>query len=164
VFSFPLILGAIRLGRSTATAPLPGSVRGGVGGPWPATHRTIWDIHAERRSETPDLATVRQRLKGEPDLPRLGPEAVLYAVLDAVVDGYAPVGAGLRNDIEEIETEVFGRDPSASRRIYALSREVVEFQRAARPDSQTPRLALTLVPLTGSSGASARPRVPRGRS
>jgi magnesium transporter len=86
-----------------------------------------------RHSEAPDLAVVRQRVEGEPDLLRLGPGAVLYAVLDAVVDGYAPVVAGLHNDIEEIETEVFGRDPNASRRIYALSREVVEFQRATRP-------------------------------
>jgi len=86
-----------------------------------------------RHSESPDLAAVRQRVEDDPALLRLGPEAVLYAVLDAVVDGYAPVVAGLQNDIEEIETEVFGRDPSASRRIYALSREVVEFQRATRP-------------------------------
>ena len=62
-----------------------------------------------------------------------GPEAVLYAILDAVVDGYAPVVAGLQNDIDEIETEVFGGDPEVSRRIYELSREVVEFQRATRP-------------------------------
>ena len=62
-----------------------------------------------------------------------GPEAVLYAILDRVVDGYAPVVAGLENDIDEIETQVFGGDPNASRRIYGLSREVIEFQRAARP-------------------------------
>jgi magnesium transporter len=86
-----------------------------------------------RHSEAPDLAAVRRRVEDEPDLLRLGPEAVLYAVLDAVVDGYAPVVAGLQNDIEEIETEVFGRDPNASRRIYALSREVLEFHRATRP-------------------------------
>jgi magnesium transporter len=86
-----------------------------------------------RHSEAPDLAAVRRRVEDEPDLLRLGPEAVLYAVLDAVVDGYAPVVAGLQNDIEEIETEVFSRDPNASRRIYALSREVVEFHRATRP-------------------------------
>ena len=86
-----------------------------------------------RHSEAPDMAAVRRRVEDEPDLLRLGPEAVLYAVLDAVVDGYAPVVAGLQNDIEEIETDVFGRDPNASRRIYALSREVVEFQRATRP-------------------------------
>jgi magnesium transporter len=49
------------------------------------------------------------------------------------VDGYAPVIAGLQNDIDEIETQVFGGDPKVSRRIYELSREVIEFQRAARP-------------------------------
>ncbi len=86
-----------------------------------------------RHGDTPDLAGVRSRLENQPHLLRLGPEAVLYAVLDAVVDGYTPVMAGLRNDIEEIETEVFSRDPNASRRIYELSREVMEFQRATHP-------------------------------
>ncbi len=80
-----------------------------------------------------DLAAVRHRMEDDPDLLRLGPEAVLYAILDAVVDGYAPVVAGLQHDIDEIETEVFGGDPKVSRRIYELSREVIEFQRATRP-------------------------------
>ncbi|TDQ53420.1 magnesium and cobalt transport protein CorA [Actinorugispora endophytica] len=86
-----------------------------------------------RHGQAPDLGGVRRRLEGDPDLLRLGPEAVLYAVLDAVVDGYAPVVGGLQNDIDEIETQVFNRDPQVSRRIYELSREVIEFQRAARP-------------------------------
>jgi magnesium transporter len=50
-----------------------------------------------------------------------------------VVDGYAPVVAGLGNDIDEIESEVFSGDPRVSRRIYELSREVVEFQHATHP-------------------------------
>jgi magnesium transporter len=62
-----------------------------------------------------------------------GPEAVLYAILDSVVDGYAPVVAGLQKDIDEIETEVFSGDPGVSRRIYELSGEVIEFERATRP-------------------------------
>lgn len=86
-----------------------------------------------RHSQAPDLAIVRKRLEGDPELLALGSEAVLYAILDAVVDGYAPVVAGLQHDIDEIETEVFGGDPKVSRRIYELSREVVEFQRATRP-------------------------------
>ncbi|MGW4896076.1 magnesium and cobalt transport protein CorA [Kitasatospora sp. NPDC004240] len=87
-----------------------------------------------RHSQAPDISAVRRRLEEEdPDLLALGPEAVLYAVLDAVVDGYAPVIAGLQHDIDEIETEVFGGDPQVSRRIYELSREVIEFQRATRP-------------------------------
>jgi magnesium transporter len=86
-----------------------------------------------RHSEVPNLAAVRRRMEDGPELLRRGPEAVLYAILDAVVDGYAPVVAGLQNDIDEIETEVFRGDPKVSRRIYELSREVIEFQRATRP-------------------------------
>ena len=86
-----------------------------------------------RHGEPPNLAQVRRRMEGDPELLARGPEAVLYAILDAVVDGYAPVVAGLQNDIDEIETEVFGGVPRVSRRIYELSREVIEFQRATRP-------------------------------
>ncbi|MFC8273248.1 magnesium and cobalt transport protein CorA [Streptomyces sp. NPDC057271] len=86
-----------------------------------------------RHGAAPDLSAVRHRMEEDPDLLALGPEAVLYAILDAVVDGYAPVVEGVQNDIDEIETEVFGGDPAVSRRIYELSREMVEFQRATRP-------------------------------
>ncbi len=86
-----------------------------------------------RHSESPDLAVVRRRLEDDPDLLAHGTEAVLYAILDAVVDGYGPVVAGIENDVDEIETQVFDGDPAVSRRIYELSREVVDFQRAAAP-------------------------------
>jgi magnesium transporter len=86
-----------------------------------------------RHGQAPDLTAVRGRMENDPELLRRGPEAVLYAILDSVVDGYAPVVGGLQNDIDEIETEVFGGDPRVSRRIYELSREVIEFQRATRP-------------------------------
>jgi magnesium transporter len=86
-----------------------------------------------RHSRTPDLGAVRQRMEADPDLLARGPEAVLYAIVDSVVDGYAPVVAGLQKDIDEIEVQVFRGDPSVSRRIYELSSEVIEFQRATRP-------------------------------
>ncbi|MCX5072658.1 magnesium and cobalt transport protein CorA [Streptomyces sp. NBC_00513] len=86
-----------------------------------------------RHGAAPDLSAVRRRMEETPDLLSLGPEAALYAILDAVVDGYAPVVEGVQNDMDEIETEVFRGDPEVSRRIYALSREMVEFQRATRP-------------------------------
>jgi magnesium transporter len=86
-----------------------------------------------RHSESPDLSRVRRRLESEPDLLAKGSEAVLYAILDAVVDGYRPVVDGLANDIDEIETEVFRGDPGVSRRIYELSQEVLDFQRASQP-------------------------------
>jgi magnesium transporter len=86
-----------------------------------------------RHAESPDLSSVRQRMEDDPELLGRGTEAVLYAILDAVVDGYVPVVAGLANDIDEIEIEVFDGDPRVSRRIYELSREVIDFQRAANP-------------------------------
>ena len=86
-----------------------------------------------RHSQAPDLAVVRRRMEDDPELLSRGPEAVLYAILDSVVDGYAPVIAGLQKDIDEIETEVFRGDPKVSRRIYELSGEVIEFQRSTRP-------------------------------
>ena len=86
-----------------------------------------------RHGEAPALVEVRQRLEADPELLRRGPEAILYAIMDRVVDGYAPVVRGLENDIDEIETEVFSGNPGVSRRIYELSREVIEFQRATKP-------------------------------
>jgi magnesium transporter len=86
-----------------------------------------------RHAESPDLATVRHRMEGTPELLALGPEAVLYAILDQVVDEYGPVVAGLENDIDEIEDQLFDGDPAVSRRIYTLSREVIELQRATQP-------------------------------
>ena len=87
-----------------------------------------------RHAERPDLARVRHRMEGKPDLLALGPEAVLYAVLDEVVDEYEPVVAGLQNDIDEIEDSLFNDDTAElSQRIYLLSREVIGFQRAVDP-------------------------------
>jgi magnesium transporter len=86
-----------------------------------------------RHAEAPDLSRVRHRMQDSQKLLALGPEAVLYAILDEVVDEYEPVVAGLENDIDEIEDQLFDGDPEVSRRIYALSREVIEFQRATQP-------------------------------
>jgi magnesium transporter len=86
-----------------------------------------------RQSEAPDLAEVRRALESRPDLLRRGPVAILHAIMDRVVDDYAPVIAGVENDIDEIEDDVFDGNPDASRRIYELSREVIAFQRATKP-------------------------------
>ncbi len=50
-----------------------------------------------------------------------------------MVDDYAPVVAGVENDIDEIEDEVFGGSVDVSRRVYELTREVISFQRATKP-------------------------------
>ena len=86
-----------------------------------------------RHADQQDLAVVRKRLEEEPELLRYGPDVVLYAVMDKVVDDYFPVLDGLQGDVDEIETQVFTGDPDVSRRIYQLTREVIEFQRAVEP-------------------------------
>ena len=86
-----------------------------------------------RHGEAPNLATVRRQLESRPDLLRRGPVAILHAIFDRVVDDYARVVAGVGNDVDEIEEEVFGGHPDVSRRIYALSRHVIAFQRATKP-------------------------------
>ncbi len=86
-----------------------------------------------RHADEPDLALVRKRMEEQPELLKHGPDAVLYAVMDRVVDDYGPVLDGLQNDVDEIEVQVFQGDPSSSKRIYQLTREVIEFQRAVEP-------------------------------
>jgi magnesium transporter len=86
-----------------------------------------------RHDDWPDLSGVRSGLEARPELLQRGTVAVLHAVMDRVVDGYAPVVAGVENDIDEIEDEVFDAETDASRRIYELSREVIAFQRATSP-------------------------------
>jgi len=86
-----------------------------------------------RHAAEPDLSSVRHRLEADPELLAHGPFAVFYGVLDKIVDDYGPVLDGLQNDVDQIETQVFGGDPAVSQRIYQLIREVIEFQRAVDP-------------------------------
>jgi magnesium transporter len=86
-----------------------------------------------RHAESPDLARVRRRLENDAELLARGPMAVLYGILDEVVDEYEPVVVGLENDIDEIENQLFANDPAVARRIFALTREVIDFQRAVAP-------------------------------
>jgi magnesium transporter len=86
-----------------------------------------------RHGEVPAFSAVRRRLESEPKLLSRGPEAILHAIMDEVVDDYVPVVEGIGEDIQEVEAEVFGGNTDVSRRIYGLSREVSEFLRATKP-------------------------------
>jgi magnesium transporter len=86
-----------------------------------------------RHGKYPDLKQVRARLEDNPTLLAMGPPAVLYGIMDQVVDEYRIVVNELEHDIDEIETEVFGGEPDVSKRIYSLAREVIDFQRAVSP-------------------------------
>jgi len=87
-----------------------------------------------RHGQGSPLHDLREELEAHPDLLRLGPSSVLYAVADRVVDDYAGVIDGFEVDIEEVEAEVFsGSGTNPAERIYRLKREVLEFRRAVTP-------------------------------
>jgi magnesium transporter len=90
-------------------------------------------VIAVRHGEASDLAPARARLEARPELLRMGPPAAGWAIVDKVVDDYAPVVEGLEVDIEEVEEEIFRRHGDPTERIYRLKREVIEFHRAASP-------------------------------
>jgi magnesium transporter len=78
-----------------------------------------------RHGRASQLAPVRAALERDPDRLRLGPMAVLTAVIGRVVDDYGPALDGFEHDVVEAELDVFTdlhRQPVE--RLYRLKREV----------------------------------------
>jgi magnesium transporter len=91
-------------------------------------------IVSVRHGDASDLHGVRTRAEERGDLLRCGTSAVLHAIIDRVVDDYEPVLAGIEDDIEEVEQQVFSPSRSnVTERIYKLKREVLELHRATAP-------------------------------
>ena len=70
-----------------------------------------------------------------PDLDHPVPRAVGHRgpAGSRIVDDYLPVLQGLQTDIDQIEEQVFDGDTGVSKRIYELTREVIDFHRAVEP-------------------------------
>jgi magnesium transporter len=86
-----------------------------------------------RQGVASELKDARHRLEGRPELLALGSLSALWAILDQVVDGYAPVVSGLEHDIDQIEATVFTGSAAPTERIYSLRREATDFYRAVHP-------------------------------
>ncbi|HEX9066083.1 MAG TPA: magnesium and cobalt transport protein CorA [Streptosporangiaceae bacterium] len=86
-----------------------------------------------RHGVASELRDARQRLEHRPELLAAGSSSALWAILDQVVDGYAPVVTGLENDIDQIEATVFSGSVAPTERIYSLRREATDFRRAVHP-------------------------------
>jgi magnesium transporter len=86
-----------------------------------------------RQGIASDLHGARLRLEDRPELLKEGTMAVLWAILDTIVDDYVPVIEGLEGDVEEVEASVFTGAAAPTERIYLLRREATDFYRAVHP-------------------------------
>lgn len=87
-----------------------------------------------RHGQGSALSDARHELEQKQSVLGHGPSAVLYAVCDAVVDGYTAVVGELQIDVDEVETSVFSdRRTNDGDRIYVLKRELSEVRRAVMP-------------------------------
>jgi magnesium transporter len=87
-----------------------------------------------RHGQARALRNIRKRLETQHEILDCGPSAVVYAVVDRIVDDYQDIALEIEKDIEEVEQNVFSpeRTNDASR-IYNLKREVIEFRHAVLP-------------------------------
>jgi magnesium transporter len=86
-----------------------------------------------RHGDAGDPAGARERLEQRPALLKSGPAAVVWGILDAVVDDYEPVVEEIENDIETVEQTIFADHADATVRIHELKQEVHDLYRAVHP-------------------------------
>lgn len=105
-----------------------------------------------------DLSHVREFLSAHRGLGESA-DGVLWAVCASTIDQYGPVIAGVEDDIDEIEEQLFDGSSEVSRRIFALQRELVGLQHATEPlPEMMDQLAETL------DGGRSRILAPRFRT
>jgi magnesium transporter len=99
-------------------------------------------------SQRPHL-NLREQLEAVPERLAEGPDFVLHAVLDYIVDGYAPLLDQLEGMVGEMEDNAVARFPDQSRirRIFRLRREFRRFEDiAGRMEEVAAKLADTEQP------------------
>jgi magnesium transporter len=73
------------------------------------------------------------RRTGEPALAR-GPDFVLWALCDAIVDGYFPVLDRIEDELDLLQDDVLDRPREWTlQRVFRLKRELIELRRAVAP-------------------------------
>jgi magnesium transporter len=88
-----------------------------------------------RHGASTSYASVRTRSESCPTTLSHGEDYILYAVLDFIVDNYAPVLEAIQRQVEAIEDRVFTAPlPTAEvHRLYTLRRELLQLRNAAAP-------------------------------
>jgi magnesium transporter len=77
----------------------------------------------------------RERCEKDPGLMKLGPSYGLYAVLDFVVDNYFPIVEEYREELYELEKDIFAEDyrRETIQRLYELKRDLTQLRLAVSP-------------------------------
>lgn len=75
------------------------------------------------------------QLRGDPAaVLRKGPDFLLYALADAIVDGYFPVLDAIEDEIDALQDDVIERPNSWTlQRLFALKRQLISLRRAMTP-------------------------------
>lgn len=88
-----------------------------------------------RHGASLSYAPVRSRCEREPERLALGPSYGLYAVLDFIVDNFLPIVDDFREQLNDLEQEIFAESfqRSTVRRLYELKRELTRLRLAVAP-------------------------------
>ena len=93
-------------------------------------HRSLLTVHEPGW----DPFTLPQ-LRGDPgELLKRGPDFLLYAITDGIVDGYFPALDAIEDEIDALQDDVIAKPTSWTlQRIFALKRELIVLRRAISP-------------------------------
>jgi magnesium transporter len=90
-------------------------------------------VIAVRHGPAGDPIQTRLRVEQHPELLKTGPAAVVWGLLDVVIDDYGPVVEGLEVEIDELERAIFAQREDLTERIYLLKGQINDVYRALHP-------------------------------
>ncbi|HEX6833045.1 MAG TPA: magnesium/cobalt transporter CorA [Rudaea sp.] len=88
-----------------------------------------------RHGASLSYAPARKSCEQTPELMGLGPSYALYSVLDFIVDNFLPIVSSFKEELKELEAEIFEDvfKREVLQRLYSLKRELVTLRLAVSP-------------------------------
>ena len=88
-----------------------------------------------RHGASRSYAPARHNCEQMPEHLALGTSFALYSILDFIVDNYLPIVQDFRQELQELEQDVFGEasNRDVTRRLYDMQRELLTLKLAATP-------------------------------
>jgi magnesium transporter len=84
-----------------------------------------------------DPREAHQLKMGEADVASKGPDHLLWALSDSIVDGYFPIFDQLADEIEELQDRVIARpNPATVERVFSLRRELIRVRHVLGPSRE----------------------------